>query len=253
MLALMGALLMLSLPGTARAERWVGRDLTLPSGTFALDLGLGIGHLESGVNDLTGVGLGFAGAFALRSDLELGVTFGARFGTEGPPTRADFYGRPFDTEHFENSPSDVADPQVRLRWAFLRGPIELGLEGQVYVPFNGDFGIAPALPVRLHVGPSVRIDTGLYVPIIFAEPRTVTMISIPLHVWFQATGNLAIGPLTGARHVSPDSDWRIPFGFGIAYALGWKADLKGWMYFPDVSDGNASRRFGFGLGLQIRF
>jgi hypothetical protein len=90
--------------GTARAEAWVHRDLTPPAGTFTLDLGFGVGHVKAAPDDLTGVGFAFGGSYALRSNLELGVDMGVRFGNEGPPTQADHYGRPFDTENYERSP-----------------------------------------------------------------------------------------------------------------------------------------------------
>lgn len=240
-----------ALPAAARAERFVSRDLTLPGHTAALDIGLGVGHADYGAGDATGFGMPIDLAYGLRYDLELGVRFGVRFGDDGRITRAERYGRPFQTEVYETSVDTFADPEIRLRWGIVRGPVELGLEGRMYVPFNGDFGIQPGLPVALHVGGVARIDTGIYVPILFLDRETETIVSIPFHLWFQVASDLWLGPVTGARHVN--DDWQVPFGFGVGYAIGYRADLKTWLLFPDVSDGNADRQFGLGVGLQLRF
>jgi hypothetical protein len=108
------------------------------------------------------------------------------------------------------------------------------------------------LPLSLRLA-SVRFDTGLYVPIIFTEPNTTTIISIPLHIWIQATPTFWLGPLLGWRIVNPGGDSQYPVGFGMGWMLAHNLDLKTWFLFPDMNRDQAARWFGAGVALQIRF
>ena len=125
---------------------------------------------------------------------------GFRLDDAGQVTQADRYGRPFDTETFGTNGDTVANPEIHLRWAVARGSTaELGLEWRAYLPIeNGSsFGMMFGLPITLRAG-SLRIDTGLYVPIIFTN-QTETVVSVPIHLWIQATRTLWLGPLFGLQ------------------------------------------------------
>lgn len=256
-LGLLLCLLLGAAPAQAAAA-WVFRGLTLPRGAVALDLGLGLGHEPIGTTDrsVTGLGMNLEIAFGISHELELGLRTGARFGSDGEFTQADRYGRTFDTETYGTNHDALANPELRLRWAAAQGSmVKLGLEVRAYLPIEtgSRIGFMFGLPLRLRLG-AVRIDTGMYVPVIFYDP-TQTAISFPLHIWLQASRGLWLGPLLGVRipNSAAGGHTMYPLGFGLGMALAGAIDLRTWILFPDISGDAAARHFGAGVGLQIRF
>jgi hypothetical protein len=238
------------------APAWIVRGLTLPRGDVSLDVGLGLGHEPIDDNrSITGTGMNLEIAFGVSHEVELGLRIGPRFGADGEATQADRYGRPFDTETYGTGTGAVANPELRLRWAVAQGStVKLGLEARAYLPIenNTRVGVMFALPLRLRLG-SVRIDTGVYVPVLFYDP-TRTTVSFPLHLWIQASRTLWLGPLLGVRIVSNNGGHdEYPLGFGLGVAMTGAIDLRTWILFPDISGNAAARRFGAGVALQIRF
>jgi hypothetical protein len=239
------------------APAWVFRGLTLPRGNVALDLGLGLGHQPIG-NDRsqTGAGMNLEIAFGVSPELELGLRTGVRFGGDGKDTQADRYGRTFDTETYGTRFDELANPELRLRWAVAQGStLKLGLELRAYRPTEDGsrIGFMFGLPLRLRAG-ALRIDTGIYVPLIFYEPTKESAISFPLHIWLQASRTLWLGPLLGVRIAnSGGGGTQYPLGFGLGVAMTNAIDLRTWILFPDISRDAAARYFGAGVGLQIRF
>lgn len=238
---------------------WVYRSIVLPRGEVAVDLGLGLGHVPDGSPDgsVTGFGLNLALSAGITHELELGVRTGIRLDNAGQLTQADGYGRPFDTETFGTNFDTVANPEVHLRWAVARGEAaELGLELRAYLPIeNGSsFGMMFGLPIALHAN-SLRLETGLYIPIIFSNPRQ-TIVSVPFHLWIQASRAVWFGPLFDLRVLSggggPSSNEYL-LGFGLGTALTHLVDLRTWILFPDISRNEAARTFGAGVALQLRF
>jgi hypothetical protein len=240
------------------APAWIYRSIVLPRGDVALDLGLGLGRAPIGATDrsYTGTGMNLEVAGGITSELELGLRTGVRFDTDGQITRADGYGRPFDTETYGTGGDRMANPELHLRWAVARGSVaQVGLEARAYLPFESGtrFGVMLGVPLTLRLG-SVRFDTGVYVPIIFTDPTT-TAVSIPLHIWIQASSTLWLGPILGVRIVNdhPGSHDDYPLGFGLGSALSHAIDLRAWFLFPRINGDRAARTFGAGVGLQIRF
>jgi hypothetical protein len=246
---------------SARAEaaaEWVYRPLTLPRGDIALDLGLGYGHTpDAPPNDsrsIDGFGMNLEIAGGVTHDLEIGFRTGVRFDDGGQVTQADVYGRPFETETYGIRNDRLANPELRMRWTVARGAnVLLGLGMRAYLPIEAHsrFGLMFEVPVSFRAG-SVRIDTGLYVPILFYDP-TVAIVSIPVHLWIQASPTFWLGPLTGVRIESPGNHDAVPLGFGFGWALNHAIDLRTWFLFPDMNHDAAARTFGVGVGLQIRF
>jgi hypothetical protein len=235
----------------AEAASFVNRPITLSRSDFALDLGLGVGHIDRGPNNdgITGVGFNLELKAGITSFVELGVRTGIRVGRDGRATRADHYGRTFETETYGSGGDTVANPELALRWALVHSTVELGLEGRVYLPTDGgDLGIMVGVPLALHLGHVARLDTGLFVPMIFAND-TQTLVSIPVHLWFQASHALYLGPLTGWRFHDPGT--AVPFGFGLGYSVAYDADIKTWILFPNIK--STTKDFGVGVGLQFRF
>ena len=240
----------------ARAEApWVWRGLVVPHGQVALDIGGGLGHVPD-PNGGSGFGLNLELKAGVGPRLELGVRTGIRADDIGRATAADDYGRAFDTETYGTNGDTVANPELHLKWLAARGPAaELGLELAAYLPIEDGsrFGMMFALPVALHAS-SIRVDTGLYVPILFYHP-TLTIVSIPIDVWIQATRTFWLGPVFGIRFVRQGGfrDEQFPFGFGIGNEIAPNADLRAWFLFRDISGNEAARTFGAGLAFELRF
>ncbi len=240
----------------ARADApWVWRGLTVPRGQVALDIGGGLGHIPD-PDGRTGFGLNLELKAGVAYDLELGIRTGIRADDAGRAIQADGYGRPFNTETYGTDFDTVANPELHLTWVVARGrAAELGLELAAYLPVenNSRFGMMFALPLALHAS-SIRVDTGLYVPILFYNP-TVSIISIPIDLWIQATRTFWLGPVFGLRfiHQNGNESEAFPFGFGIGSAIAPNADLRAWFLFPDISQDHAARTFGAGIAFEIRF
>jgi hypothetical protein len=242
------------------AAQWIFRGLTVPRGDVALDIGLGLGHQPNGPDrSTTGLGMNLELAVGVSPELEIGVRTGVRFNADGEATQADQYGRTWDTETYGTGGETMANPELRMRWAVAQGSTaKLGLEVRAFLPIEAGthFGVMFALPLRLRLG-AVRIDSGIYVPIIFDDPDTRTRISFPFQLWIQASRTLWLGPLFGIRIVNQGgmngSYNQYPLGFGLGVALNNAIDLRTWILFPDMSGEAAARTFGAGLALQVRF
>jgi hypothetical protein len=233
----------------AAAPPFVDRSITLPRHDLAFNFGLGIAH----ANNSLGPGINLEGAGAFTSSLELGFRTGLRFGDAGRAGRADAYGRMFDTETYGDGDDAVlSNPEARLRWAVVQGQVvEVALEGRAYSPFTDGFGLMFGVPMAFHLGRIVRFDTGVFVPVLFHTP-TEAFVSIPFHLWIQATERLWLGPLTGVRfHSNGGGRVDVPFGFGLGYQVSRAVDFKTWLLFQDVANGSA-RAWGFGAGVELR-
>jgi len=246
-----------AVPSARAAAPWVYRSIVLPRHDLALDFGLGIGHQPTPTGSITGFGFNLELAGAVTHNFELGLRMGFRLDDGGQITRADNYGRPFDTETYGTEHDRVANPEIHLRWALARAAAaDLGIELRFYMPIEAysRFGFMFGLPIRLRVGGILRIDTGLYVPVIFYEPNTYTAVSVPVHIWIQATPRLWLGPLFGLRVVSQGGSYsQYPLGFGLGAAVSRGVDLKTWFLFPNMNQDAAARIWGAGIALQVRF
>ena len=238
------------------AAPWIYRGLTLPRHDIAVDFGLGYGHRDvAAPADEDGWGLNLELRAGVAHGFELGFRMGFRLDDGGQATKADAYGRPFDTETYGTNNGRVANPELRFRWSVARSyGAELGIELRAYLPIEtqSHFGFMFGLPILLRAGP-IRFDTGIYVPVVFYNP-TYTVVSIPLHIWIQAGHNFWLGPLLGLRVVNYGGSYnQYPLGFGLGWQLNRMVDLKTWFLFPDMSQDAAARTYGLGVALQIRF
>lgn len=236
--------------GPAQAQSWTARRLVLPRGGTSLDLGFALDVLPRGdaPHRPIGTGLNLEVAHGIANDLELGLRFGFRFDHEGRWAKTDHRARLYDNETYEDAGTVLADPELRLRWGLVRGSVlELGFEGRVVFPFAGHFVAMPAVPLRLHLG-AVRIDSGVYIPIIFAN-ETTTVVSIPLQLWIQASSSLWLGPIFGLR--AHEHHRAYPVGFGIGTYVSQRADLRFQFLIPDVESRPATISFGLALGFRL--
>jgi hypothetical protein len=247
-----------ALASNARAAApWVDRAITLPRRAWAFNFGLGVARVPDGM----GPGLNLEAAASVAHGVEIGLRTGFRFGGPARAGKADVYGRPFETETYGTGSDVVANPEFHLRVRLIESEVvEVGIEGRVYTPFSDGLGVMPAIPLAFHFGRAARLDTGVYVPILFYDP-TYALISFPFHLWFQATNRLWLGPLSGVRVESSGGNrTQVPLGFGLGYAVTGSVDFKTQFLFQDVSHGSSPRGiygsstgwWGFGAGLEVR-
>ena len=238
------------------APPFVDRGITLPRHDWAFDFGLGIAHDDRDNGAPTGVGLNLEGAVGITENLELGLRTGLRMGNDGRATQADTYGRLFDRQTFGVNNDITANPEVRLRGAVYRGEVaEVALEGRAYLPIEQDsrFGFLFGVPLMFHLGHSVRLDTGAFIPFVFYDP-TYYALSVPLDVWIQATDKLWLGPMTGLRfhHQGNFEQTDVELGFGLGYQIARAVDFKTTFYVPRINETAGARNFGVGAGIQVR-
>jgi hypothetical protein len=231
----------------AAAPPWIDRGLTLPRGDWAFDIALG-SYLpnpgNAGMNLEMGVGL--------TSRIELGVRTGLRFGDAiargGHP---DAVARLFDMQTFDGGNEAIANPEVRLRGELVRGEVgELALEGRVVAPIEPgtNVGLMFGVPIALHLGDRVRLDTGAYLATTVGRNDPV-FLSIPLDVWFQITQQFWLGPVSDFG-VDTNGNGSVAIGFGLGYQITHAIDFKAWAISP-IPDADF-RRLGVAAGLQFR-
>lgn len=242
---------MMAIAGDAEAAPpWVERHLTLPSGDWAFDVGLGVTNdtvdpVAAGMNLEMGVGL--------TSRIELGVRTGLRFGDRFErAAQADAYGRLFDLQTIDEGNGVLADPEVRLRGALVRGEVgEVALEGRAVLPFDpgAPLGLLFGVPIALHLGDRVRLDTGVYVALhVGLHGGTDAGVGIPFDLWIQASPRFWIGPVTDVAIDHGDVTGVI--GMGLGYEITHAVDFKAMALFPVPE--HDTLFFGAGAGVQIR-
>jgi hypothetical protein len=252
-LAVVAAASLLAAPASA-APPWVDRAITLPPGDWAFDMGVGVAHAPV-PGDESGVGMNLEAAVGITSRIELGVRTGLRFGDDFERgLHPDQYGRLFDREYVGGADDAVANPEVRIRGALVRAPVvELGLEGRLFVPVEGNqAAVEFGMPLAFHLGDSVRIDTGVWVPVLFDYATPFGLI-VPFDLWIQVTPRFWLGPMTGVDLVRVANDTTVTdvsMGFGLGYQIARFADFKTMFLFPALNQD--SRYFGVGAGVQLR-
>ena len=237
----------------AEAASFINRGLTLPGGQFELGLGLGLAHADYGpTTDYTGIGVNMELAYGLNHKLELRFRTGLRFGSEGRVTNADYFGHPVETESFNPGGGRLRNPEIGLRIDLVNGgTAELAFDTRLYLPVDGEFGFLFGIPVALNLGGRVRLDTGIFIPVIFYD-NTQVDVSVPLHLWFRLDGGTFLGPMTGIVFHDGGGE-SVPFGIGAGTSLAYDADLRFWLLFPNIDDGAANDYWGTGVGLYVTF
>ena len=252
-------------PATARAaDPWVDRADTLPRGDVAFDVGLGLAHV-GGPGSVTGAGTNLELAVGILHRLEIGVRTGIGFGDDGQATRADVAGRLFDRQTFDEGGAVFSNPEVRLRGAIYRGDVaEVALEGRVVVPFatGTRAGVLFGAPVALHAAGRLRVDTGVFVPIIFGGGAVDGLgdspaefgVNVPVDVWLQVSRTVWLGPESGVyyRTVGNFNETSIPLGFGVGVSLTRSIDFKAQAIFPAINQSDGGQYFTAGGAFQFR-
>jgi hypothetical protein len=260
---------------TARADEgssqpknpWVDQPLTLKELHFSGDAGLGFGTYQDGAgNGHVGWGSSFDAAIGLPFLGELGGHIAQRFGNDGVlvgtnaigPTGADHFARLYDPITQEPGSGQFANPEFHLRGTLVPLDVfELGLETRLTVPTTNDswWAVTPGIPIRIHAPGLLRIDTGLWLPVVLTPNQAVYILEIPAQLFVQV-GDAFVGPLTGVRinniGGNPTST-DVPVGVGGGYTFAGILDVKAQLRTERINSGGwASQAFGGGLGVGIR-
>jgi hypothetical protein len=255
----------LTSPANAGPE-WVDRGLTMRQFGVSIDAGLGIAH--SAYLDASSGGLNLEAAFSILDNLEIGLRGGVRFGdANSKPIQADGYARLFDLETYGTGGDVFANPEFRVLGRVLDLSVfELGVEGRIVLPFEAftRFSFMLGLPMRLHIARILRVDTGVYVPVIFYENGTggpttnAISANIPAEFWFQVTREFFLGPIAELRingddgPLAHDQATGLLFGFGLGYQISRFADFKTSFYFPRIN-GTPGPDVAAGVGIGLHF
>lgn len=269
--ALVGALSGLAGPCLA-AEPWIARPLTLPSLALSGDVAVGVGQTTLvdpfprydtpvGTRKL-GSGLDIEAALGLPARLEVAVKLGIRFAASGALTTADAYGRLFDAVslHLDPGTNAFANPELRVREGFVDTPVAaVGFEVRLLPALAARSAnvLAPGIPLRFRVPGLMRIDTGLVMPVSFANGNTWG-VELPLALWFQHEA-LFFGPMSGVFLNNPGAGFEyggvptqvdIQAGVGMGFTIGI-CDLKAQVLTLRANDPHAASFIGGGAGLGI--
>jgi hypothetical protein len=256
--------LALAVAGDARAaDAFVDRPLVLQPSHFSADAGIGFGQYTprdaqgnasavqfgGGSNLEAAVGLPFVG--------ELGARIGYRFSDAGAFGQADHFARLFDPIVDNPGVDSFTNPEFRLRGGIIDLKVlQLGLETRVIIPAtNKYFAITPGMPIRVHIPTFMRIDTGIYAPVVFGADgqQTTYSIYLPAQLFFQVK-DAFFGPLTGFRYnrLSDGTDSvDIPAGIGGGYTFAKVVDVKAQLLTDHINANNWSSTIGGGIGVGV--
>ena len=221
-------------PGIRMPLPYAQRPLTLPKMTLAPELGLSFTHLSAnGFSSPTYVNLEAGAHFGITDDFEVGaialpIRFAPNFG----------YG----------------NPRVEATYRFLKGDFEMGARlGINFITLSGAGGVVmePGLPMLFHLGPSARLDLGVFLPLAFgtggtiagvptsASSSTVVGLRVPVRFTYNIIPEFHIGAETGLGindfgHAG--STLYVPLGVVAGYAIpgekGPLLDLDPYFGFP---------------------
>jgi hypothetical protein len=266
-------------PTASGAPPWVDRPLTLPQWNVAIDGGFAIAQApryDPVADSYAGTGANLEGAVGITNGLTAGLRLGARFDADGRYANADAYARTFDTETFDTLLDNIVDPELLLRGKLYEiGVAEFGLEGRIYLPIerNSNEGVLIGAPVIVHIEHMLRVDTGVYVPVLLYAP-VIGIFSLPVHVWYQVSHEFWLGALTGLRigqpailvnstgphYVSSASFSALPYhdatspavaaGVGFGYQPTSALDFRVMVLAPSIA--NLLDSIGFGFGAEFR-
>jgi hypothetical protein len=249
------ALLLRPHPASA-APPWVERSLTMPAGTWAFDGAVGAGIITNG--GPKNVGIDLEAGFGIADRIEVGARLSGDSVAQAAPNlygttprgNADNDARLFDRATFDQGPTAIANPELRLRGAILRDAVgEMALEARIVAPlakYSGA-GIAFGVPVAFHLGDVVRIDAGAYEVFVGnhdelqftdsggLQPASVPddfLLEAPVAIWFQCTPAVWLGPIGSIRYDThfhqdfPQQPWSGSGGIALGLQLGDALDVK---------------------------
>jgi hypothetical protein len=170
------------------------RPLTLPAMTLSPELNVQIIHVDlGGLGSGTGAGIEVGASFGILDDLMVDARPLGFITGEGGTAYSRF--------------------QIGVTYRFLEGPVEIGVQFRSQIDNDRAFAFNPGLPVRIHAGHIVRIDTGLNFNLVvptaendkplaqLAGVQTDVLraaeIGVPFDIAFQIVPQMFLGLTTG--------------------------------------------------------
>ncbi len=221
-------------PGVRMPLPFAQRPLTLPKMTLAPQLGFKVTHISSdGFSLPTIVDLEAGAHFGITDDFEVGVlALPIRFAPD--------FG--------------FGNPRLEATYRFLKGDVEIGARlGVTFITTKGASGasLEPGLPILFHLGPSARLDTGVFFPLTFGTAPSVAGLGIglgsdttvglraPVRFTYNVLPELYLGAQSGLAIAdlghAGDSMY-VPLGFVAGYAIagekGPLLDIDPYFTFP---------------------
>jgi hypothetical protein len=219
---------------------YISRPLVLPKGVLRIDAGprrpysngqlMPAGQLQFFIND------GVDSAF-LVPGAGLGVIDKLELGAVWP---------------LQISPDlNLSDLSVYGKYSLQRGQVEVAGYGELRIPIEGVLELAGGVPVYLHVGDGVRIETGGFVRLIFGDDTAVNFY-VPISAPIQVSPEVFVGPEIGVE-ILDFNDVAVPLGVIAGYTLGGGissiGDLLARLTFTDLTNGADSIRLDLGAEL----
>jgi len=234
--------------GTARAEShlvgsdYISRPLVLPKGVLRIDGGphrpyfngqvMPAGQLQVIINEGQDQAYLVPGAgYGVIDKLELGAVWPLQISPE----------------------LDLSDLTLYGKYELQRGNVEVAAYGELLIPVQSVLQLAGGVPVYVHLGPNLRLDTGGFLRIVFADDAAL-VVDVPLSVPIQVSPEVFVGPEVAIEIIDFDRV-AIPLGVLAGYTLGSGigsiGDLFGRLTLADISNGADTIRFDIGAELYF--
>ncbi|MEM1414750.1 MAG: hypothetical protein AAGH15_07610 [Myxococcota bacterium] len=215
---------------------YVQRPLTIGARRIHVNGFLHVFRPFDGADPASGFNIG--GSFGITDDLEVGVS-AERMGTDrGRWILGSLFRGAFPLQFTQDF--DYGDIPLFARFRLIDGDLELALEASVLIPTQTDFGFAFGVPIRVHLGDALSLDTGAELAVWFVDvspgvDETQVNLEVPARFALQFTEELYLGLNTGFRTIDFDLH-SIPFGIEVGFTImagSVPLDLVGAFQWPD--------------------
>jgi len=146
---------------------------------------------------------------------------------------------------------DLADLSVYGKYSLQRGNVEVAGYAELRIPIQDDLEITGGVPVYIHFGPGMRIETGGFIRLTFGGDTTA-IVHVPISVPIQVSPQVFVGPEAGIE-IRDFNDVALPLGVIAGYTLGSGissiGDLFGRLTLADITNGADTVRLDVGAEL----
>jgi hypothetical protein len=221
---------------------YISRPLVLPKGVLRIDGGprrpypegqvMPAGQLQVYVNQGQDVALLSPGAgYGVMDGLELGAVWPLQLSPD----------------------LDLLDLTAYGKYQLQRGTVEVAAYAELRIPVQDDLQIAGGVPVYVHLGPNLRLETGGFLRLVFGDD-TNFIVEAPLSVPIQVSPQVFVGPEV-AIEILDFKTVAVPLGVIAGYTLGTGigsiGDLFGRLTLADIAHGADTVRFDIGAELYF--
>ncbi len=119
--------------------------------------------------------------------------------------------------------------ETYIRYQFLHEAFQLGVQGTLQIPTDGEFGTGIGLPAIWSITEGIRMDTGVEFEFLTGPVRF--NLDIPLALAFTVVDSFFLGPRTGV-HIDDFNGAAFPLGIFMGGTIAEKVDITGSMNWP---------------------